>query len=196
VNESKNWQENVNGGGYTLSNVNIVTGLLGVSDSAPLSFPTIAAGGFEDLSFTVAGAAVGDGVTPSWPDTLEPGLLGVMWVSAANTIKVRLANFTPYPVSPAAAQVFGASAGVGRMPGSSPLTFGSISSGGIGVRTFAMSGALVGNKVISGWPATLEAGLIGLMRVSAADTIEVRLVNLTAYPLTPAPAQIFKATLL
>lgn len=46
-------------------------------------------------------------------------------------------------------------------------------------KTFTFSGALTGDAVVPQWPAALPAGLTGLMRVSLADTLAVRLCNAT-----------------
>ena len=60
--------------------------------------------------------------------------------------------------------------------------------------TFALPGAVVNDGVAPGWPPTLAAGLIGMMRVSAADTIAVRVCNLSGADITPASAT-FLATI-
>ncbi len=76
--------------------------------SAALSFGTIAAGAcVADLTFSLPGAAAGNSVAPGWPGGLEPGLIGIMRVSAANTIAVRLCNLSGGAVSPASATYTG-----------------------------------------------------------------------------------------
>jgi hypothetical protein len=60
--------------------------------------------------------------------------------------------------------------------------------------TMALPGAAPRDSVAAGWPDGLEAGLIGMMRVTVADTIAVRLCNLSGTPLNPAVAT-FRATL-
>ena len=55
-------------------------------------------------------------------------------------------------------------------------------------QTFALAGAFPGDQVAPGWPSGLEAGLMGLMRVTAADTVAVRLCNFSGAPLNPAGA--------
>jgi len=47
---------------------------------------------------------------------------------------------------------------------------------------------LANNPVIPSWPPGLEAGLLGNMRVSADNTITVRLCKITAGSLDPASA--------
>lgn len=75
--------------------------------SATLDFPEIPDGGVAELTFTVTGATVGARVIPGWP-VLPAGLIGTMFVSAANTITVRLQNLSGAPVDPASA-TYGAS---------------------------------------------------------------------------------------
>jgi hypothetical protein len=71
--------------------------------TAALGFGTIATGACAaDKAFALPGAAVGDAVAAGWPAAIETGLIGSMWVSAPNTITVRLCNFSGVPVIPAA----------------------------------------------------------------------------------------------
>lgn len=58
--------------------------------------------------------------------------------------------------------------------------------------TFSLPGANPGDAVAAGWPASLEAGLSGAMRVSAAGTIAVRLCADGAGAVNPA-ANVFRA---
>jgi hypothetical protein len=75
------------------------------------------------------------------------------------------------------------------------LNFGSIADGACYALTMALTGALTTDVVAPGWPSSLEAGLFGVMFVSAADTITVRLCNLSGAAVDPA-AQTFRARLL
>jgi hypothetical protein len=62
-----------------------------MKNSVSLDFARISAGSCSaDLTFTLSGAAPGDTVAPGWPSGMESGLIGNMWVSAANQISVRL----------------------------------------------------------------------------------------------------------
>ena len=89
-----NWEEtSASGGG----------GLSGPSGSATLNFGAIGDGDTADLTFTVTGAVVNDKVAPSWPSTLNAGLVASMFVSATNTVTVRLANLSGAPIDPASA---------------------------------------------------------------------------------------------
>ncbi len=60
--------------------------------------------------------------------------------------------------------------------------------------TFTLRGAAPGDAVAAGWPAGLEAGLTGTMRVSATNEIAVRLCNFSGGTVNPAPAT-FRATI-
>lgn len=72
--------------------------------TAVLDFPLIPNGTCAaDLPFTLAGAAVNDGVSPGWPSALEAGLIANMRVSAPSTISVRLCNFSGSDLTPASA---------------------------------------------------------------------------------------------
>lgn len=75
----------------------------GVSGSTSLDFGSINAGATSELTITVTGAAVGDTVQLAPPATLEAGLIATGFVSAANTVTVRLANITGSPIDPGSA---------------------------------------------------------------------------------------------
>ncbi|HWB82787.1 MAG TPA: hypothetical protein VG675_01520 [Bryobacteraceae bacterium] len=76
--------------------------------AATLDFPSIATGACAaDLTFPLAGAAPGDAVAAAWPSALEDGLIGTMRVSAANTVAVRLCNFSGDALNPASASYRG-----------------------------------------------------------------------------------------
>jgi trimeric autotransporter adhesin len=75
-----------------------------LSGTAALDFPAIApASCSADVTFTFSGAAPGNAVAPGWPAGLEAGLIGMMRVSAANQMAVRLCNFSGATIDPAAA---------------------------------------------------------------------------------------------
>jgi hypothetical protein len=73
------------------------------------------------------------------------------------------------------------------------LAFSSILPGVCGESTFALPGANAGDSIAPGWPGGLEAGLIGMMRVSSGNTVAVRVCNLSGTTVTPAAAT-FRAT--
>lgn len=69
------------------------------------------------------------------------------------------------------------------------LDFASISAGTVGTSlTVTVPGALAGDAVMLGAPAALETGLIAFGRVSADDTVSIRLYNGTGSPINPASA--------
>ena len=49
-----------------------------------------------------------------------------------------------------------------------------------------VTGAAVGDAVMVGVPAAIEAGIVVTAYVSAADTVKVRAANVTASPINPA----------
>lgn len=69
--------------------------------TATLNFPSIAAGTVEVLTMTVTGAAVGDAVLLGPPSTIDASLMWSGFVSATNTISVRVYNPTGAPIDPA-----------------------------------------------------------------------------------------------
>lgn len=69
-------------------------------NNAALNFPSIPTGGCaSDQTLTVSGANPGDAVAPGWP-TLPAGVFGIMMVTAANTVTVRLCNLSGLAVDP------------------------------------------------------------------------------------------------
>jgi hypothetical protein len=71
--------------------------------SGTLNFGSIADGNCAELTMTATGAAALDQVAAAWPAALETGLVGSMYVSAVNTLAVRLCNFSGAAVDPASA---------------------------------------------------------------------------------------------
>lgn len=71
--------------------------------------------------------------------------------------------------------------------GSATLDFGIIGDGAEAELTITVAGATVGRPVIAGWPATLTSKLIGMMLVSAADTVQVRILNMSGADVDLAP---------
>jgi len=72
-----------------------------LAGSSSLGFGAIAQAACSQLTFTLTGAAAGDPIAPGWPGTLESGLVGNMYVSATNTVTVRLCNLSGGSVTPA-----------------------------------------------------------------------------------------------
>lgn len=69
----------------------------------------------------------------------------------------------------------------------STIDFGSISAGATSDSSgITVTGAATGNAVMVGAPAAIEAGLVVTAYVSAADTVKVRVANVTGSPINPA----------
>jgi hypothetical protein len=71
---------------------------------ATLDFPSIAAQSAEELTITATGAATGDNCYANPHTTLEAGLVWSAWVSATDTIRIRVANITSGAIDPASRQ--------------------------------------------------------------------------------------------
>lgn len=70
---------------------------------------------------------------------------------------------------------------------SASLTWGAIGAAGSSSQTVTVTGAAVNDRVILGLPAAgVDAGLIAQAWVSSANTVTIRLTNITASPITPA----------
>lgn len=70
--------------------------------SSSLDFPSIAAGASSTLNIVVAGADTTDRVLLTPPSALPNGVIVVAYVSAADTVTVRLNNVTAAAIDPAA----------------------------------------------------------------------------------------------
>lgn len=79
--------------GSTNVSVDTATVLTYSTVAVAISFPAITPGACVDVSMAVAGAALGNSVAPGWPESLPTGVFPVMFVSAANTVTVRLCNY-------------------------------------------------------------------------------------------------------
>ncbi|MGA3095260.1 MAG: hypothetical protein ABSF25_02300 [Bryobacteraceae bacterium] len=94
----------VQSGGQTTIAVDAAVVPTYLTGSATLDFPPIPPGACAaDLTFTLPGANVGDGVVPGWPGGLEAGLSGLMRVNAPGIIAVRLCADSTAGVNPASA---------------------------------------------------------------------------------------------
>jgi hypothetical protein len=74
-----------------------------MTGSSTLDFASIAAGATAVQTITVAGAIAGDVVILGPPSGLSPGLVPVGFVSATDTVSIRLHNVTAAPIDPASA---------------------------------------------------------------------------------------------
>lgn len=72
------------------------------------------------------------------------------------------------------------------LTGSASLDFASIAAGASAVLTIAVAGASTTDRVLLNPPATLPNGVVPVAYVSAADTVTVRLNNVTAAAIDPA----------
>jgi len=70
--------------------------------TSSLSFGSIAQASCAQLTFALTGANPGDSIAPGWPSSIEAGLAGSMFVSASNTVTVRLCNLSGAALTPAA----------------------------------------------------------------------------------------------
>jgi len=75
-----------------------------LSGSATLDFGSIAAGAVAELTITVTGAVAGSPVSLSPPSGIEASLVWSGYVSAADTVTVRLYNPTGGAVDPASGE--------------------------------------------------------------------------------------------
>jgi hypothetical protein len=75
------------------------------------------------------------------------------------------------------------------MRATATLGTGAIGAGTTATQNITVTGAVAGAEVAVGGPTTLEAGLILYGYVSAADTVTLRVANVTAGSITPAGSQ-------
>lgn len=85
---------------YFGSKVKTGTAALNYAEIAAQTATAIAT---ETLTVAVTGAAVGDSVAVGPPAALEAGLIWHAWVSAADTVSIRVGNITAAPINPASA---------------------------------------------------------------------------------------------
>jgi len=74
-----------------------------ITDTATLDFPSISSNNNEELTMTVTGAAIGDIVMLGAPSAIESDLTWCGYVSAADTVTVRLHNSSGGAIDPASA---------------------------------------------------------------------------------------------
>jgi hypothetical protein len=63
-------------------------------------FASIAAQASAETTVTIDGARAGNHIIPAWPSALPAGLVGVMYVSADNTVTIRVSNPTSAAIDP------------------------------------------------------------------------------------------------
>jgi len=86
---------------FSFANWRIGLGI--ISSTATLDFPSISSNNNEELTMTVTGAAIGDIVMLGAPSAIESDLTWCGYVSAADTVTVRLHNSSGGSVNPASA---------------------------------------------------------------------------------------------
>lgn len=75
------------------------------------------------------------------------------------------------------------------------LTFGSIAAAGAISQTVTLTGAIANDGVVLGLPAAgLPSGVIAEAWISAADTVTIRLTNITGASITPTASQTYRVT--
>jgi len=90
----------VSDNGFVAGTGNTVTAVL--TATSTIDFTSLLANTTADSSgITVTGAVVGDVVMVGPPATIASGLVVTGYVSAADTVKVRVANVTASPIDPA-----------------------------------------------------------------------------------------------
>jgi hypothetical protein len=110
-----------------------------------------------------------------------------MFISAADTVKIRECNHSGSPVTPGNL-TYKATLAIYNLGGADTIDFGSIADGACATNTFTLTGVAAGDPVTPKWPSGLEAGLVGIMRASATDTVEVRACNWSGAAVDPASA--------
>ena len=86
--------------GFIAGTGSTITAVL--KSTSTLDFTSISANTTADSNgITVTGAATGDAVMVGAPAAIAAGLVVTAYVSAANTVKVRIANVTASPIDPA-----------------------------------------------------------------------------------------------
>ena len=75
--------------------------LKGLTNTANLDFPNIGSRGTAELTMTVSGATVGSSCSCAPNGSIEANLQWSCYVSASNTVKVRLTNVSSISVNPA-----------------------------------------------------------------------------------------------
>lgn len=73
-----------------------------LTNTASLNFPNVVAFTKQDLTIAVTGATIGDSVALAAPNNINAGFLWCGWVSAADTVTVRVYNLTGVDINPAA----------------------------------------------------------------------------------------------
>jgi len=183
--------------GPTRTNVTIASsggGGTGVGrQSLGATWTSIPDGACQAQTATWTGITTSDTVSLGAPSGLTSGLLPTGYVSAADTVTIRVCNLSGGPLTPGSL-TFNGTLAVYNLSGSSSINFSLISDGACAANTFSLTGVAAGDPVVPKWPSTLEAGLLGSMVATATDTVQVRLCNLSGADVDPA-SQSFGASI-
>lgn len=152
--------------------------------SSTLDFPSIVDLGCGDLTFTATDAPSGLPLIVV-PPAIGAGIQVNAWVSASNTVKVRVCNFSGGDADLASA-TFTVKTTRGFLSGSDTIDFGSICAGCTLTSNVTRTGATTAMAALVHPPAALSTGLFVSARVSATDTITISLFNATDADLDPA----------
>lgn len=77
---------------------------------------------------------------------------------------------------------------------SATVDFPAIGASGCSIQTFAFPGAVTGDAVIGGWPADMSTGIIPRILISASNTVQIQLCNMTGGTIDP-PGRTYGATI-
>jgi hypothetical protein len=144
-------------------------------------------------SFTYSAALSNTGNPPNWVTAAPAAVVkmtsnGAAWF--AGQVESKVATGTAPLVVASTTEVANLNAqrwhGKEALDFSATLDFGSLAAQSCSELTIAVSGASVNSAVAPAWPAALEAGLAGFMRVAAAGSVAVRLCNITGAAIDPA----------
>lgn len=163
--------------------------------SGVLDFSAIADGTCKELTFTGTGATTTMTLAAGW-NILPTGILANAFVSAADTIKIRLCNLSGASYDPASTTYYARNLdSLGYFTASNTINPSALSDGNCAnVGTITLSGAVTTDNIAPGWPSTLNSGIFGNMYVSATDTVTVRLCNLSGASVDVASST-FKAAI-
>lgn len=170
-----------------------VTGLY----ASALDFSTaIPPGVCTALTYTATGLAAGSALAVGTPSGLAAGLRPRYVASATNTVQVQLCNDLDTDQTPGslAFSVRDATS-LGYISGSATISWTTLVPGQCSTNTITVAGAAAGDNVMAGWPAALNAGLDGYMRVTAADTVTAQLYNKIDADITPPGSGVYKAAI-
>jgi hypothetical protein len=152
--------------------------------SSTLDFPSIVDLGCGDLTFTATDAPSGLPLIVV-PPAIGAGIQVNAWVSASNTVKVRVCNFSGADADLGSA-TFTVKTARGFLSGSDTIDFGSICAGCTLTSNVTRTGATTAMAALVHPPAALSTGLFVSARVSASNTITISLFNATEADLDPA----------